>query len=234
MIKIIPAIDLIDGQNVRLRQGDYEQKFLMQRTPQEAIEFYGKFQQVTRIHIIDLIGAKAQETKEMKLISELKTLTDLPLQIGGGLRDAESIANYAKLGIDYFILGSGAILDIEWLKQMTDLYPKRIFVGLDARIDQIFINGWTEDSGMTVDQYLPLIENFPLAGIIYTDINKDGMDQGPNFANTARINNLTSHKVIASGGVRNKDDLDRLFELGITEAVVGKAGHKPNFWDNIV
>lgn len=126
MIKIIPAIDLIDGQNVRLRQGDYEQKFLMQRTPQEAIEFYGKFQQVTRIHIIDLIGAKAQETKEMKLISELKTLTDLPLQIGGGLRDAESIANYAKQGIDYFILGTGAIMDIEWLKQMTDLYPKRI------------------------------------------------------------------------------------------------------------
>ncbi|NLJ70651.1 MAG: 1-(5-phosphoribosyl)-5-((5-phosphoribosylamino)methylideneamino)imidazole-4-carboxamide isomerase [Clostridiaceae bacterium] len=234
MIKIIPAIDLIDGQNVRLRQGDYQQKSLMQRTPQEAIEFYGKFQQVARIHIIDLIGAKARETKEMQLISELKTLTDLPLQIGGGLRDAKSIANYAKQGIDYFILGTRAIMDIEWLQEMTALYPERIFVGLDARIDQIFINGWTEDSGMTVDQYLPLIENLSLAGIIYTDINKDGMDQGPNFTNTARINRLTRHKVIASGGVRSKEDLDRLFELGITEAVVGKAGHKPNFWDNII
>ncbi|HHU52776.1 MAG TPA: 1-(5-phosphoribosyl)-5-((5-phosphoribosylamino)methylideneamino)imidazole-4-carboxamide isomerase [Clostridiaceae bacterium] len=234
MIKVIPAIDLIDGQNVRLKQGDYEQKSLMQRTPQEAIEFYSQFQQVARIHIIDLIGAKAQEVKEMQLISELKNLTDLPLQIGGGLRDEESITNYAKQGIDYFIIGTRAIIDIEWLREMTSLYPGRIFVGLDARVNQIYINGWTEDSGITVDQYLPLIEDLPLAGIIYTDINKDGMDQGPNFENTARINGLTRHKVIASGGVRNKDDLDRLFKLGISEAVVGKAGHKPDFWDNIV
>ena len=150
MIKVIPAIDLIDGQNVRLKQGDYEQKSLMQRTPQEAIEFYSQFQQVARIHIIDLIGAKAQEVKEMQLISELKNLTDLPLQIGGGLRDEESITNYAKQGIDYFIIGTRAIIDIEWLREMTSLYPGRIFVGLDARVNQIYINGWTEDTGITV------------------------------------------------------------------------------------
>ncbi|MDI9490457.1 MAG: 1-(5-phosphoribosyl)-5-((5-phosphoribosylamino)methylideneamino)imidazole-4-carboxamide isomerase [Clostridiaceae bacterium] len=233
MIKIIPAIDLIDGENVRLRQGDYQQKTLMQRTPQEAIKFYSQFKQVARIHIIDLIAAKAKKSLEMKLISSLKELTDLPLQIGGGLREQETIDEYAAQGIDYFILGTRAIVDLPWLERISEIYPERIFVGLDAKQDQIFINGWTEDSGLTVDQYLPQVENLPLAGIIYTDINKDGMDQGPNFENTARISKLTAHKVIASGGVRSKADLERLDLLGITEAVVGKASHKPDFWDGI-
>lgn len=233
MIKIIPAIDLIDGQNVRLKQGDYREKSLMQRTPEQAIKFYSNFKQVARIHIIDLIGAKAKQSQEMQLISDLRKLTDLPLQIGGGLRNQETIAEYSKLGIDYFILGTRAIIDLDWLKQIAQQYPGKIFVGLDAKLNQIFINGWTEDSGFTVDQYLPLIEDLPLAGIIYTDINKDGMDQGPNFENTGRINSLTKHKVIASGGVRNKSDLDSLEKLGIAEAVVGKASHKPDFWDGI-
>lgn len=233
MIRIVPAIDLIDGQNVRLCQGDYKQKSLMKRTPQEAITFYSQFKQVSRIHVIDLIAAKAKQVKEMNLVSSLKELTNLPLEIGGGLRDKETIQAYADQGIDYFILGTKAIMDIAWLKEMVKLFPDRIFIGLDAKVDQIYINGWTEDSGLTVDQYLPQVADLPLAGVIYTDINKDGMKQGPNFENTARINQLTEHKVIASGGVRNGADLKKLESLGIEEAIVGKACNTDIFWQDI-
>jgi phosphoribosylformimino-5-aminoimidazole carboxamide ribotide isomerase len=230
---IIPAIDLIDGQNVRLTQGDYNKKSSMQRTPEEAIKFYTSFSSVKRIHVVDLMGALKQQSLESNLITQLKSHTDLPLQIGGGLRNEETLAQYYQAGIDYFILGTRAIIDLAWLKEMVQKYPERIFVGIDAKENDIYINGWTENSGITIDDYLEKIQDFSLAGIIYTDINKDGMGEGPNFENTARINNKTPHKVIASGGVRNIEDLTQLESLGITEAIVGKASHNDHFWEGI-
>ncbi|MFD2830467.1 1-(5-phosphoribosyl)-5-[(5-phosphoribosylamino)methylideneamino]imidazole-4-carboxamide isomerase [Corticicoccus populi] len=232
-MKIIPAIDLIDGQNVRLTQGDYNKKTAMKRSPEEAVQFYSAFDSVARIHIVDLMGALKQESLESSLITRLKSYTDLPLQIGGGLRSAETIKQYYDAGIDYFILGTKAITDIKWLTEMTVLYPGRIFVGIDAREDDIYINGWTENSGITIQNYLADIKDLDLAGIIYTDINKDGMVEGPNFESTADINNSTPHKVIASGGVRSKEDLDQLVSLGIEESIVGKASHNDEFWEGI-
>lgn len=232
-MKIIPAIDIIDGQNVRLKQGDYDQKSAMRRTPEEAIKFYSEYKQVARIHVVDLMGALKQKSLESNMINDLSKLTSLPLQIGGGLRTLETIDKYNDMGIEYFILGTKAIMDIEWLEEVTLKYPGKVFVGIDARENDIYINGWTENSGKTIDDYIKVIEQFDLAGIIYTDINKDGMGLGPNFENTARLNNMTKHKVVASGGVRNKTDLDELQKLGITEAIVGKASHNDEFWEAI-
>lgn len=232
-MKIIPAIDIIDGQNVRLTQGDYEQKSAMRRTPEEAIKFYSGYTQVARIHVVDLMGALKQKSLESNMINQLSGLTELPLQIGGGLRTLETIDNYNDIGIEYFILGTKAIMDTKWLEEVTLKYPGKVFVGIDARENDIYINGWTENSGKTIDDYVKVIENFELAGIIYTDINKDGMGLGPNFENTARLNNMTKHKVIASGGVRNKEDLNKLEQLGISEAIVGKASHNDIFWEGI-
>ena len=232
-MNIIPAIDIIDGQNVRLRQGNYGQKTAMKKTPAEAVEFYSGFEQVKRIHIVDLMGALKQDAQETSIIERLKRLTDRPLQIGGGLRRLETIAQYDHMGVDYFILGTRAILDIEWLEEAVRLYPGRIFVGTDARENDIYVNGWTENSNITVDEYIAAIEDFDIAGIIYTDINKDGMNQGPNFENTKRINELTRHTVIASGGIRGISDLKELETLGITDAIVGKASHNDEFWRDI-
>lgn len=232
-MNIIPAIDLIDGQNVRLKQGDYNQKSSMRRTPEEAVEFYSTFDQVTRIHVVDLMGALKQHSLESNLITRLKDRTSLPVQIGGGLRDTETIDKYNAAGIDYFILGTRAITDINWLKTVTEKYPDQIFVGIDAKEDDIYINGWTENSGITIDDYLTQIKDFPLAGVIYTDISKDGMGEGPNFKNTALINENTPHKVIASGGIRSAEDLDKLAAFGIDEAIVGKASHNDGFWEGI-
>ncbi len=232
-MNIIPAVDIIDVQNVRLTQGDYDKKTSMKRTPEEAVKFYSTFEQVARIHIVDLMGALKQDALETTIISKLKSITDRPLQIGGGLRNLETIKTYDEIGIDYFILGTRAIMDVEWLKEVTERYPGRVFVGVDARQDDIYVNGWTENSNITIDEYLSLVEELDLAGIIYTDINKDGMNQGPNFENTKRINDLTRHTVIASGGVRSREDLEKLESMGIESAIVGKASHNDEFWEGI-
>ncbi|MEK4554121.1 HisA/HisF-related TIM barrel protein [Jeotgalicoccus sp. FSL K6-3177] len=232
-MNIIPAIDLIDGQNVRLSQGDYAKKSQMKRTPEEALEFYAGFESVTRIHVVDLMGALKQEALESNLVRKLAELSSLPLEIGGGLRSLETIEQYHDMGVEYFILGTRAIVDVPWLTEAVKKFPGKIFVGVDAKEDDIYINGWTENSGIKTDDYLEEIETLDLAGVIYTDINKDGMGLGPNFENTARINNMTRHKVVASGGIRNKADFDKLESLGITEAIVGKSSHTEEFWEGI-
>lgn len=232
-MKIIPAIDLIDGQNVRLSQGDYKKQSQMKKTPQQALEFYSGYQSVERIHVVDLMGALHKKTVESNLVSELAEQSALPLEIGGGIRSLETLKAYHDMGVEYFILGTRAIIDVPWLKEAADLFPGKIFVGVDAKENDIYINGWTENSDVTIDEYLADVEDIDLAGIIYTDIDKDGMGLGPNFENTARINKLTRHKVVASGGIRNKADLDELETLGIEEAIVGKASHTEEFWEGI-
>ena len=135
--------------------------------------------------------------------------------------------------IDYFILGSRAILDVDWLKSVVDLYPKRVFVGLDARDEEIYVNGWKEQSGRKLVEYVTEIETLDLAGIIYTDINRDGMEAGPNVERTAQLQRATRHLVVESGGVRNQADLSELEAAGVTEAIVGKAAQNDEFWKGL-
>lgn len=232
-MKIIPAIDLIDGQSVRLSQGDYDEKIIMPKTPKEAVMYYSQFPQVSRIHVVDLIGAAEQKSVEAPLIGEIKKLTNIPLELGGGLRSLETIELYDDLGIDYFILGSRAILDVPWLIDVVEKYPGRIFVGFDARGEDIYVNGWKENSRRQIEEYVKEIESLNLAGIIYTDINKDGMEQGPNVNRTAQLNDSTRHLVVASGGVRGQADLKQLEAAGITEAIVGKAAQNDSFWKGL-
>lgn len=232
-MKIIPAIDLIDGQSVRLTQGDYDDRILMPKTPVEAVQYYSQFPQVARIHVVDLMGALQQEALETNMVQQLKQKTDLPLEIGGGLRNHQTIDKYAKMGIDYFILGSRAILDVEWLKEVVERYPKRVFVGLDARGEDIYVNGWKENSGRQLEEYMAEIEALDIAGIIYTDINRDGMEAGPNVERTAVLQGQTNHLVVASGGVRSQVDLTALKAAGVTEAIVGKAAQNDEFWKGL-
>lgn len=232
-MKIVPAIDLIDGDSVRLTQGDYDTQTKMPRQPEEALRFYEQFNQVSRIHVVDLIGAKEQRAMESSRLGELRDLTDLPLEIGGGLRTTETIQDYDALGIDYFIVGTRGILDIAWLKEIVSLYPGRIFVGIDARGEDIYVDGWTRHSNRQINEYTREIEGLDLAGIIYTDIAKDGMEAGPNVERTQALQEFTRHKVVASGGVRHQEDLDRLEEAGIEEAIVGKAANTDEFWEGL-
>lgn len=232
-MEIIPAIDLIDGKSVRLSQGDYDKQIDMPMTVAEAAQYYSQFPQVTRIHVVDLIGAVQQAAVETNTISQLKQFTDLPLELGGGLRDMETIDQYNDLGIDYFILGSRAIQDVPWLKEVVAKYPGRIYVGIDCKEEDIYINGWKENSGRQINEYIAEIEALDIAGIIYTDIYKDGMASGPNVERTGKLQEITHHDVVASGGVRSRHDLDALEAVGISQAIVGKAAQNPAFWKGL-
>lgn len=232
-MNIIPAIDLIDGKSVRLSQGDYNKQVDMPMTVEEAVKYYSQFPQVSRIHVVDLIGAKEQESIELSTIQQIKALTNIPLELGGGLRNLETIDKYDQLGIDYFILGSKAVTDVYWLRQVVAKYPGRVYVGLDCKDDYIYINGWKENSNRLLNDFVAEIEDLDIAGIIYTDIYKDGMEQGPNVERTGQLQKITRHTVVASGGVRNRQDLEALSSAGIQEAIVGKAAQNPSFWKGL-
>lgn len=233
MIEIWPAIDLIDNQSVRLTEGVYESKEVMTRSPKEAIAFYNQFQQVTRIHIVDLMGALHQEPTEKTFIKELIESSAYPVEIGGGIRSKETIDYYFSSGASFVIVGTRGLKDTQWLKEMTTQYPGKIYLGLDAKKDQVAVNGWTESVGKTIYDVAEETASLSLGGIIYTDISKDGKMQGPNFDLTKKLVTLTPHPVTASGGIRSLEDLKRLEEAGVKAAIVGKAANTDAFWEGI-
>ncbi|CAL27543.1 1-(5-phosphoribosyl)-5-((5-phosphoribosylamino)methylideneamino)imidazole-4-carboxamide isomerase [Staphylococcus carnosus] len=233
MIEVWPAIDLIDSTSVRLTEGDYETKEAMSRTAEEAIEFYSRYNCVTRIHVIDLIAAKQQTPLETNYIEQLVGLTQLPFEVGGGIRTLETIETYFDKGIQNVIIGTKGIQDPEWLKTVAEKYPGRIYISVDAYIDEIKVNGWLEDTGLNLFDYVQQIDSAPLGGIIYTDISKDGKLEGPNFELTAKLAASTKLPVIASGGIRSKEDLERLEKAGVAVAIVGKAANTQSFWEGL-
>lgn len=234
MIELWPAIDLINNQSVRLTEGDYDTKELMPRTPQEAIAYYNQFDQVKRIHIVDLMGALHQKPAEDTFIKELIQVSQRPIEIGGGIRSKESIDYYLENGASYVIVGTRGLQDINWLTEMTHLYPGKIYLGLDAKKDQVAVNGWTESVDRTIFDVASQTASLPLGGIIYTDISKDGKMQGPNFELTKQLVSSTPHPVTASGGIRSLKDMRQLEEAGVKAAIVGKAANTEAFWEGII
>ncbi|MDO5376687.1 MAG: 1-(5-phosphoribosyl)-5-((5-phosphoribosylamino)methylideneamino)imidazole-4-carboxamide isomerase [Staphylococcus rostri] len=233
MLKLWPAIDLIEGQSVRLTEGDYDTSEAMTRSAEDSIQFYQQFDCVDRIHIIDLIGAKSQRAIEMDYIRQLINSSTKPIEVGGGIRDVETIRAYLAHGVDYCIVGTKAIQNIAWLTEMATLFPGKLYVSVDANDTDIKINGWLEDAQLNLFDYVSAIEHLPLGGVIYTDISKDGKLQGPNFERTAQLAAHTQLPVIASGGIRNQADLRQLESTGVAAAIVGKAANQPEFWEGL-
>ncbi|AYU54799.1 1-(5-phosphoribosyl)-5-((5-phosphoribosylamino)methylideneamino)imidazole-4-carboxamide isomerase [Staphylococcus debuckii] len=233
MIEIWPAIDLINSTSVRLTEGDYTSKEAMTRTAEEAVAFYSQFKCVTRIHVIDLIAAKQQTPIETDYIEQLVGLTHLPFEVGGGIRSLETIETYFSKGAQYIIVGTKGIQNTKWLKAVAEQYPGRIYISVDAFVDEIKINGWLENTGINLFDFVEKINHLPLGGIIYTDISKDGKLQGPNFELTAQLVNSTPLPVIASGGIRNQADLTQLEQAGVQAAIVGKAANTESFWEGL-
>ncbi|EPC7164522.1 1-(5-phosphoribosyl)-5-((5-phosphoribosylamino)methylideneamino)imidazole-4-carboxamide isomerase [Staphylococcus pseudintermedius] len=233
MIKIWPAIDLIEGKSVRLTEGDYSTSEAMTRSAEDSIQFYNQFESVDRIHIIDLIGAKAQRAIEMDYIQQLIQASDKPIEVGGGIRNEATLRRYFDSGVDYCIVGTQAITNTAWLAEMSQLFPGKIYVSVDAYRTAIKINGWIEDAALDLFDYVAQIEALPLGGVIYTDISKDGKLAGPNFEITAQLAQATSLPVVASGGIRDRQDLERLEASGVTAAIVGKAANQSAFWEGL-
>lgn len=220
--QILPAIDMIDGQCVRLVQGDYDKKTVFAADPvAKAMEF--KALGADSIHLVDLDGAKAGRPINDDVVKAIKRETGLFAEIGGGIRTLADIENYLSAGLDRVILGTSAVRNRSLVEEAAKKYGKNIAVGIDAKDGLVAVEGWTESSSLDALEFAGVISDLGVATIIYTDISRDGMLIGPNFEAMARMVQTVSADVIASGGVTRESDVVRLKEAGVAGVIIGKA-----------
>ncbi len=224
-MKIFPAIDIKDKKCVRLVKGDFDNKTEYEISP---VEQAGKYKDhgFQNLHIVDLDGALTGETVNLDIIHEIVAKFDLKIEIGGGVRNFESIKKYTDAGVEKVILGSAAIKDKNFLKEACEKFPNKIALGLDAKNGYLSVFGWKENSNKLALDYLKEVNDFGASRLIYTDINRDGMKQSPNFEETAKVADISNCPVILSGGVSSINDIKKAKELNnnnIEGIIVGKA-----------
>ena len=224
-MEVIPAIDLLDGKCVRLYQGDYAQSEIFNDNP-VAVARSWEEQGATRIHVVDLDGAKSGKTTNLSAIEAIVTAVSLPVQVGGGLRDRDSIERLLNLGVQRGIVGTVAVEQPELVSQWCREFPQQVVVGIDARQGKVATRGWLETSEIQAVDLAQRMAQAGAAAIIYTDIHRDGTMSGPNMDALRELANAVEIPVIASGGVSSLTDLLSLLALesiGVTGAIVGKA-----------
>ncbi len=224
-MKIFPAIDIKDKKCVRLVKGDFDNKTEYEMSP---IEQAGKYKDhgFKNLHVVDLDGALTGDTVNLNIIEAIVSKFNLKIEIGGGIRNFESIRKYTDAGVEKVILGSAAIKDKIFLKEACEKFPNKIALGLDAKDGYLSVSGWKENSNQLTLDYLKEVNDYGASRLIYTDINRDGMKQGPNFEETAKIADTSNCPVIISGGVSSIDDIKKVRELNnnnIEGIIVGKA-----------
>ena len=222
-MKIFPAIDIKDKKCVRLVKGDFDNKTEYKMSP---VEQAGKYNDhgFKNLHIVDLDGAITGETVNLDIIQDIVSKFDLRVEIGGGIRNIGSIQKYIDIGAEKVILGSAAIKDKNFLKETCEKFPNKIALGLDAKDGYLSVSGWKESSSQLTLEYLKEINDYGVSRLIYTDINRDGMKQGPNFSETIKVAEMSNCPVIISGGVSSIDDIKKAKNLKNVEGIiVGKA-----------
>ena len=222
-MKIFPAIDIKDKKCVRLIKGDFNQKTEYQMSPvEQATQFIDKG--FKNLHIVDLDGALTGETVNLDIIKEIVSKFDFKVEVGGGVRDFDSIQEYADIGVDKVILGSAAIKDKNFLKKACKKFPKKIALGLDAKDGKLSLSGWKESSGISTLDFLTEVNDYGISRLIFTDINKDGTKESPNFEETLKVAEISNCPVIISGGVSSIEDIKKAKTLkNIEGVIVGKA-----------
>ena len=222
-MKIFPAIDIKNKRCVRLIKGDFDKKTEYELSP---IEQAGKFKDhgFKNLHIVDLDGALTGETVNLDIIQDIVGKFNLKVEVGGGIRNYDSIKKYIDAGVEKVILGSAAIKDKNFLKESCEKFQNQIALGLDAKDGYLSVSGWKENSNKLTLDYLKEINNYGVSRLIYTDINRDGTKQSPNFEETLKIANISKCPVIISGGVSSIDDIKKAKSLkNIEGIIVGKA-----------
>lgn len=219
---IFPAIDILKGKCVRLIQGDYNQEKVYGDSP---VAMAKKWEEkgAEYIHIVDLDGAKSGDSINKSVIKEIAENVNIPVQVGGGIRSLDIISFYLNSGVSRVIIGTAAIQDPEFLKEAVNQYSDKIAVSLDARNGFVATDGWTDTSEVKAIDLVKQLEQIGVKTIVYTDIAKDGMLQGPNLEEQRAINDATSMNVIASGGVTTKEDVNNLQTLDLYGTIIGKA-----------
>ena len=222
-MKIFPAIDIKDKKCVRLVKGNFDNKTEYEMHPLEQAGKY-KDHGFKNLHIVDLDGALTGETVNLDIIQNIISKFDLKVEIGGGIRNFESIKKYTDVGVEKVILGSAAIKDKNFLKEACLKFPNKIALGLDAKNGFLSVFGWKENSNKLIIDFLKEVNEYGISRLIYTDINRDGTKQSPNFDETSKIANVSKCPVIISGGVSSIDDIKKAKNLkNIEGIIVGKA-----------
>ena len=224
-MEVIPAIDLLDGKCVRLYQGDYDRASIFSDNPVEIAQRWAA-EGATRLHVVDLDGAKAGKSVNLAVIEEIAHTIAIPVQVGGGLRDRSGVAKLLQTGVERAILGTVAVEKPELVTQLCNEFPRQIVVGIDARKGQVATKGWLETSEVAAIDLAQQMAQQGAAAIIYTDINRDGTLSGPNLPALRELAEAIEIPVIASGGVSSLTDLLSLLSLesvGVTGAIVGRA-----------
>ena len=222
-MKIFPAIDIKDKKCVRLVKGDFDKKTEYEMSP---VEQAGKYKDYgfKNLHLVDLDGALIGKTVNLDIIQEIVNKFNFKIEIGGGIRSFDSIQKYIDVGVEKVILGSAAVKDKNFLNKACLKFPNQIALGLDAKDSFLSVSGWKENSNKLTLDFLNEVNEYGISRLIFTDINRDGTKQSPNFDETSKIANISKCPVIISGGVSSIDDIKKAKDLkNIEGIIVGKA-----------
>jgi phosphoribosylformimino-5-aminoimidazole carboxamide ribotide isomerase len=224
-MKILPAIDIKDKKCVRLIQGNFENTTEYETSPLEQAEKY-KEHGFKNLHIVDLDGALTGQTVNLNIIQEIVGKYDLKIEVGGGVRTFDSIKRYVDIGVEKIILGSAAIKNKEFLKEACIKFKNKIALGLDSKDGNLSVAGWKENLNIKALDFLKDVNGYGISRLIYTDINRDGTKESPNFEETIKIAEVSNCPVIISGGVSSMKDIRKAKELNnknIEGIIIGKA-----------
>ena len=222
-MKIFPAIDIKDKKCVRLVKGNFDNKTEYKISPVDQAKSYKDYG-FKNLHIVDLDGALTGETVNVDIIQEIVKNSDLKVEIGGGIRNFYSIQKYIDAGVDKVILGSAAIKDKKFLKEACEKFSGKIALGLDAKDGKLSVSGWKESSNKSTLDFLKEVNDYGVSRLIFTDINKDGTKESPNFDETSKVASISNCPVMISGGVSSIDDVKKAKNMeNIEGIIVGKA-----------
>ena len=225
---IYPAIDIRNSKCVRLSQGDYDKETVYFDSPLSVAKDFEK-KGVKYLHVVDLDAALLGQMQNYDVIKSIIENTNMKVEVGGGIRGEEQIKKYVDIGVDRVSIGTKAVKDFDFLKEMADKYPYKISLSLDVKDEYVYIKGWSENSGILIWDYLEKIKDLPLVSIVVTDIKKDGMLSGPSFALYKRLSEATKHNIVVSGGISSLEDINKLRENDTYAVIVGKALYENKF-----
>jgi len=221
---ILPAIDLRGGRCVRLRQGDYSRETVFSEDP-VAVARRFRDAGAKWLHVVDLDGAREGEPRNLETVRAIVAEVGkaMAVEVGGGIRTTEAAAGLLMMGVRRVIVGTRAVREPEWLREVAAKFPNRVALGLDAKAGRVAVEGWQAETARTAAEVVAEVGKLALAAIIYTDIGRDGMMAGPNVEATAALVKAGPFPVIASGGVTTVDDIQRLKAVGVHGAIIGRA-----------
>lgn len=221
-MEIWPAIDIRGGQCVRLAQGDYNRETVYGSNPAEMARHWASLG-AKHLHLVDLDGAKEGKNTNAGAVAAIVESVTIPCELGGGIRSEETIRAYLDMGVSRLVIGTLALKEKAWFREMAQKFPNRLVLGIDAKEGMVAVGGWLETSRTSAVDLVREFADLPLAALVYTDIATDGMMKGPNFKEMAQMKSASAFPLVASGGVTRIADVAKLSELGIPACIIGRA-----------